>query len=115
VSRRSRRTARQRPPGAGIEVKRGPSANTKEAKAKAGAQPGASRVVLVVVVLGLVLGSALLVRQVADYVADGTPALLASRPYLRQNDMISALGSVAMLAFLGFVAYTTVRKANTSR
>jgi hypothetical protein len=72
-------------------------------------------VVLVVVVLGLVFGLALLVRQVADYVADGTPALLASRPYLRQNDLISALGSVAMLAFLGFVAYTTVRKANTSR
>jgi hypothetical protein len=60
---------------------------------------------LVVVVLGAVVAGGLLVRQISDYLAD------ARQPVLRHSDVISALGSVAMLAFLGFVAFNTVRKA----
>jgi hypothetical protein len=59
----------------------------------------------VVVVLGTVLAGGLLVRQISDYLAD------ARQPVLRHSDIVSALGSVAMLAFLGFVAFNTVRKA----
>jgi hypothetical protein len=59
----------------------------------------------VVVVLGAVLAGGLLVRQISDYLAD------ARQPVLRHSDIVSALGSVAMLAFLGFVAFNTVRKA----
>ncbi|MBD5632946.1 MAG: hypothetical protein IAI49_00585 [Candidatus Eremiobacteraeota bacterium] len=61
--------------------------------------------VLWLVVLGALFASGLLGRQISDYLAD------ARQPVLRQNDVVSALGSVAMLAFLGFVAYTTLRKA----
>lgn len=60
---------------------------------------------LVVVVLGAVFAGGFLVRQISDYLAD------ARQPVLRHGDVISALGSVAMLAFLGFVAFNTVRKA----
>ena len=49
--------------------------------------------VLGAVALGLLLGAILLGRQISDYLAD------ARQPILRQ------------VAFLGFVAYTTVRKA----
>ena len=59
----------------------------------------------VVVVVGLVVASGLLARQISDYLAD------ARQPVLRQGDLISALGSLAMLVFLGFVAFNTVRKA----
>ncbi len=69
------------------------------------AQPFEERVVLVVVVLGALVASALLVRQVSDYLAD------ARQPVLRHGDTVSALGSLAMLAFLGFIAFNTVRKA----
>ncbi len=68
-------------------------------------QPFGGRVGLVVVVLGAVVAGGLLVRQISDYLAD------ARQPVLRHSDVISALGSVAMLAFLGFVAFNTVRKA----
>jgi hypothetical protein len=59
----------------------------------------------VVVVVGAVAAGGFLVRQILDYLAD------ARQPVLRQGDVVSALGSVAMLAFLGFVAFNTVRKA----
>lgn len=68
-------------------------------------QPSGRRVGFVVVVLGAVAAGGFLVRQILDYLAD------ARQPVLRQGDVVSALGSVAMLAFLGFVAFNTVRKA----
>jgi hypothetical protein len=83
-------------------VKRRRRANLPKAAAT---QPFAGRVGFVVVVLGAVLAGGLLVRQISDYLAD------ARQPVLRHSDIVSALGSVAMLAFLGFVAFNTVRKA----
>ncbi len=68
-------------------------------------QPLGERVGFGVVVLGTVAAGGFLVRQILDYLAD------ARQPVLRQGDVVSALGSVAMLAFLGFVAFNTVRKA----
>ncbi len=53
----------------------------------------------------MLFGAVLLGRQISDYLAD------ARQPILRQDDLAGAFGSVAVLAFLGFVAYTTVRKA----
>ncbi len=61
--------------------------------------------VLGAVAFGLLFGAVLLGRQISDYLAD------ARQPILRQDDLAGAFGSVAVLAFLGFVAYTTVRKA----
>jgi hypothetical protein len=68
-------------------------------------QPFAERVGFVVVVLGAGAAGGFLVRQILDYLAD------ARQPVLRHGDVVSALGSVAMLAFFGFVAFNTVRKA----
>jgi hypothetical protein len=62
-------------------------------------------VVLGAVTVGLLFAVVLLGRQISDYLAD------ARQPILRQNDVIGAAGSVAMIAFLGFVTYNTVRKA----
>jgi hypothetical protein len=59
----------------------------------------------VVVVLGAGAAGGFLVRQILDHLAD------ARQPVLRHGDVVSALGSVAMLAFFGFVAFNTVRKA----
>jgi hypothetical protein len=63
----------------------------------------------VLVVLATLLTTVLLVREIFDYVAD------AGKPPLRQNDLYSALGSVAVLGFLGFLAlgrYKRRGKAN---
>jgi hypothetical protein len=68
-------------------------------------QPTPSRLVLGAVVLGFVAAAALLGREIWDYVAD------AKQPVLRQGDLTSAFGSVAMLLFLGVIAYNSVRKA----
>ncbi len=83
-----------------------------KAPKKGPAQPSGPPVVLGAVVVGAIFALGLLGRQVADYLADGAPEVLEKHPHLQQDDLISALGSVAMLAFLGFVAYVTMRKAN---
>ena len=74
-------------------------------KERPAAKPTEYRVVLGLVVAGSVFALALLVRQIWDYLAD------ARQPVLRHDDVISALGSIAMLAFLGIVGFNTVRKA----
>jgi hypothetical protein len=42
---------------------------------------------------------------VSDYLAD------AGQPVLRQGDLTSALGSVALIAIFGLIGYNTARKA----
>jgi len=68
-------------------------------------QPGQSRLVLGAVVLGLLFGCGLLAREVSDYLAD------AGQPVLRQGDLTSALGSIALIAIFGLIGYNTARKA----
>jgi hypothetical protein len=68
-------------------------------------QPKPNRLVLAAVVLGLLFGVGLLVRQVWDYLAD------AGQPVLRQADLTSALGSIAMIAIFGLIGYNAARKA----
>jgi hypothetical protein len=67
-------------------------------------QPKPNRPVLVAVVLGLLCGAGLLARQVWDYLAD------AGQPVLRQADLTSALGSIAMIAIFGLIGYNAARK-----
>jgi hypothetical protein len=67
-------------------------------------------VVLGAVAIGALLSLGLLGREILDYLADGAPEVLEKHPHLQHDDLISALGSVAMLVFLGFVGYFTTRK-----
>jgi hypothetical protein len=60
--------------------------------------PREERLWAVLLGLGGVVAAGLLVRQVADFLAD------AHRPGMQQNDVIAGLGSVAMLAIVGIVA-----------
>ncbi len=72
-------------------------------------QPKPSRLVFAAVILGLLAGVGLLARQVWDYLAD------AGQPVLRQADLTSALGSIAMIAIFGLVGYNAARKVNGKR
>ena len=56
--------------------------------------------------VGTVVVLGLLVRQLFDVATD------AHQPALRNNDMFSALGSVAMFALIAFVWTRPERKAN---
>jgi hypothetical protein len=59
---------------------------------------GEERLWTALLVSGAVAATVFLVLQMVDFVED------AGRPAMRQNDMYSALGSVAMLAIVGVIA-----------
>ena len=72
----------------------------------AGNGRGARGPYAVFLVIGALLALALLVRQLLDWAADGNV------PALRQNDMYSAVGSVVMLAIIGYAFFGPARKAS---
>jgi len=59
---------------------------------------GEERLWTALLVSGAVAATVILVLQMVDFVED------AGRPAMRQNDVYSAIGSIAMLAIVGVIA-----------